>query len=183
MALFRRAKKKAEPPPDPAELVAGRKVSVLFVCMGNICRSPTAQGVFMHLVREQGLEELIGIDSAGTVSYHVGRSPDSRAQKAAGSRGYDLSEFRARLVSPTDCELFDYIVVMDETNMLDVRSVVPKSCWEKIHLFMDFDQSGRKGREVPDPYSGGANDFERVLDLVEKAASGLLNHIKTAHSL
>ncbi|HFD86692.1 MAG TPA: low molecular weight phosphotyrosine protein phosphatase [Gammaproteobacteria bacterium] len=183
MALFRRSRKKVVPEQDPADLVRGRKVSILFVCMGNICRSPTAQGVFTHLVKEQGLRDVIGIDSAGTVSYHVGRAPDSRAQKAAEGRGYDLSEFRARLVSAKDCELFDYILVMDETNLLDVRSVVPKSCWNKIHMFMDFDTSGRKGREVPDPYSGGANDFERVLDLVEKAASGLLEHIKVAHSL
>ncbi len=185
MGLFRRSKSKKnlDTPIDPATLVEGKTVSVLFVCMGNICRSPTAQGVFSRLVNEAGLEDKIGIDSAGTISYHVGRPPDSRAQTAAKERGYDLSEYRARLVEAIDCERFDYILVMDETNMLDVRSVVPKSCWGKLRLFLDFDPAGRKGREVPDPYSGGANDFERVLDLVEKAAAGLLDHMRKTHNL
>ena len=185
MGLFRRSKKKqAEmPKQDPAELVEGKKVSILFVCMGNICRSPTAQGVFSRLVEEAGLSDVIGIDSAGTVSFHVGSPPDARAQRAASERGYDLSDYRARLVEGRDCELFDYILVMDETNLLDVRGVVPQSCWHKIHMFLDFDPSGRKGREVPDPYSGGANDFERVLDLVERAAAGLLEHVRTTHNL
>jgi protein-tyrosine phosphatase len=168
---------------DPSELVKGKAVSVLFVCMGNICRSPTAQGVFSRLVEEAGLSDKIGIDSAGTLAYHVGKPPDPRAQNAANERGYDLSDFRARQVGGADCTLFDYILVMDETNMLDVSSVVPKSCWQKLHLFLDFDPAGRKGREVPDPYSGGANDFKRVLDLVEKAATGLLDHIRKTHDL
>ncbi len=185
MGLFRRSKQKKniDTPTDPATLVEGKSVSILFVCMGNICRSPTAQGVFSRLVKEAGLDDKIGIDSAGTISYHVGRPPDSRAQNAAKERGYDLSEYRARLVDASDCGHFDYILVMDETNMLDVRSVLPKSCWGKLHLFLDFDPTGRKGREVPDPYSGGANDFERVLDLVERAAAGLLEHIRKTHEL
>jgi protein-tyrosine phosphatase len=185
MGLFRRSrnKKNLDVPTDPSELVEGKAVSILFVCMGNICRSPTAQGVFARLVEEAGLTDQIGIDSAGTLSYHVGKPPDSRAQNAAKERGYDLSDFRARLVETKDCERFDYILVMDETNMLDVRSVVPKSCWHKLHLFLDFDSTGRKGREVPDPYSGGANDFERVLDLVERAAAGLLEQVRKTHDL
>lgn len=185
MGLFRRTKKKKYDviKQDIDAIVDGKKVSILFVCMGNICRSPTAQGVFARLVKEAGFEEAIGIDSAGTISYHVGRPPDARAQEAAEARGYDLSEFRARLVEPKDCERFDYILVMDETNMLDVRSMLPKSCWDKLHMFLDFDTSGRKGREVPDPYSGGADDFQRVLDLVERAAAGLLSHVRNAHNL
>ena len=185
MGLFRRSKKKQPEveQQDPAELVEGKKVSILFVCMGNICRSPTAQGVFSRLVEEAGLSDVIGIDSAGTVSFHVGRPPDARAQRAASERGYNLSEYRARLVNARDCELFDYILVMDETNMLDVRSMIPQSCWNKLHMFLDFDPSGRKGREVPDPYSGGSDDFERVLNLVERAAVGLLEHIRKAHGL
>lgn len=185
MGLFRRSRKKKnlDVQTHPGEVVEGKAVSVLFVCMGNICRSPTAQGVFSRLVEEAGLDDKIGIDSAGTLSYHVGKPPDSRAQTAANERGYDLSNYRARLVEASDCERFDYILVMDETNMLDVRSVVPKSCWSKLHLLLDFDPAGRKGREVPDPYSGGANDFERVLDLVERAAAGLLDHMRKAHDL
>jgi protein-tyrosine phosphatase len=162
--------------------VPRKDVSVLFVCMGNICRSPTAQGVFTQQVQAAGLEDAIAIDSAGTVPYHVGKAPDSRAQDAANQRGYDLSDLRARLVTRADGENFDYVLVMDETNLLDVRSVLAKSDWGKLHMFLDF-LPGPAGREVPDPYSGDKKNFTLVLDLVEEASAGLLKHIREAHTL
>ncbi len=157
------------------------KIRVLFVCMGNICRSPTAQGVFAKQVAQSGLGEVIEIDSAGTHAYHVGKAPDPRAQRAAKRRGYDLSRLRARKVQGEDCRAFDYIIVMDEMNLLDVRSNCPKDCWDRIRLFMDFSPQG--GGEVPDPYGGESADFERVLDLVEQAARGLLAHIRSTHGV
>jgi len=166
---------------EPVEMPR-KDVSVLFVCMGNICRSPTAQGVFTQQIQAAGLEDKIAIDSAGTVPYHVGKAPDSRAQSAASERGYDLSSFRARLVTRADGEIYDYLIVMDETNLLDVRSVLNKKDWPKLHMFMDF-MSGISGQEVPDPYSGGKDDFTHVLDLVEEASQGLLTHIRETHSL
>ncbi len=170
--LKKNVKKAVESPP--------KEVSVLFVCMGNICRSPTAQGVFTQLVEVAGLTDKIAIDSAGTVPYHVGKAPDSRAQSAATERGYDLSDYRARLVTRADGENFDYIIVMDETNLLDVRSVLAKKDWPKLHMFLDF-IPGPPGREVPDPYSGGQEGFTHVLDLVEEASRGLLQHIQEEH--
>ncbi|MGV6815663.1 MAG: low molecular weight protein-tyrosine-phosphatase [Thiotrichales bacterium] len=175
MAFFGKKKKSAAAGYEPQ--LDGCKVKVLFVCMGNICRSPTAQGVFQRLIAEKGLDDTICIDSAGTISYHVGRPPDERAQQAATERGYDLSEYRARRVTAEDAERFDYIVVMDETNMMDVRSEFPKDAWPRVKLFLDYSPGGRRGQEVPDPYSGGSADFELVLDLVEKAADGLLRQI------
>jgi len=160
-----------------------KEVSVLFVCMGNICRSPTAQGVFTQQVEAAGLTDKIAIDSAGTVPYHVGKAPDSRAQSAATERGYDLSDYRARLVTRADGENFDYLVVMDETNLLDVRSVLNKKDWQNLHMFLDFLPGSRPGREVPDPYSGGEEGFTLVLDLVEEASQGLLKHIQENHAL
>ncbi len=177
--LFKRDKKTPEPVAlQPSE----DKVSVLFVCMANICRSPTAQGVFTRLVEEAGLNDEIEIDSAGTISQYAGKPPDRRAQAAASERGYDLSTFRSRLVSKNDCSGFDYIIVMDETNLLDVRSICPKSCWRKIHLFMDF-APGQAGQDVPDPFAGDADDFDLVLDLAERGAAGLLAHIRENYEL
>ena len=159
-----------------------KNVSVLFVCMGNICRSPTAQGVFTQQVIAAGLEDAIAIDSAGTIPHHVGKSPDGRAQSAASERGYDLSSFRARLVTREDGRNYDYVVVMDEMNLLDVRSVLSKKDWRKMHMFLDF-LPGPAGREVPDPYSGGKNDFKLVLDMVEEASQGLLADIQGRYNL
>lgn len=181
MALFGRKKKVSNTGYEPS--LEGCKAKVLFVCMGNICRSPTAQGVFERLIKEKGLDDAICLDSAGTLSYHVGRPPDDRAQQAAEQRGYDLSEYRARQVASEDASRFDYIVVMDETNLMDVRGVFPKDAWPKVKLFLDFVGGGRRGREVPDPYSGGADDFEIVLNLVEKAAEGLLRQISRDFNL
>lgn len=149
---------------------------MLFVCMGNICRSPTAEGVFKHLVQQAGLNEDVFVDSAGTHDYHVGSPPDRRSQAAAHRRGYDLSSLRARKFGPRDCEEFDYVLVMDRGNYN--RAV--DSCGGasgNVRLLMEFAPSKRE-REVPDPYAGGAEGFERVLDLIEEACRGLLEDVK-----
>jgi protein-tyrosine phosphatase len=157
-------------------------VKVLFVCMGNICRSPTAHGVFRELVLREGLGEVIEIDSAGTHAYHVGEPPDRRAQQAAQRRGIDLADLRARRADPADFERFDYLVAMDQDNYHGLSSIAPEDAYDKIHMFMDFAPQMRT-REVPDPYYGGESGFEQVLDLVEAAAEGLLAEIRQRHGL
>lgn len=154
-----------------------QKISVLFVCMGNICRSPTAEGVFRKLIEEEGLVDHIHIDSAGTHAYHIGKSPDERAQRAAQSRGIDLSGLRARQVENSDFHEFDRILVMDRDNFDALRFVCPPSQQHKLALFLDH-APGQRVREVPDPYYGGAQGFEQVLDLVEEAARGLLDELR-----
>ncbi len=162
------------------EWVAMDKVKVLFVCMGNICRSPTAHGVFRKLVEDAQLHEKIVIDSAGTHAYHVGNPPDNRAQETAQSRGIDLSDLRARQAQSEDFGLFDYIVAMDQENFHGLMSLCPPGKEDHVHMFMDFAPNMRT-REVPDPYYGGASGFEKVFDLVEAAAKGLLEDIKRKH--
>lgn len=149
---------------------------VLFVCMGNICRSPTAEGVFKQLVAKNGLAADIESDSAGTHDYHIGDSPDARSQAAAARRGYDLGALRARQIAPDDFAAFDYVLAMDDTNLTALRRLCPAAHRERVKLFLEFaPEAGR--RDVPDPYYGGAQGFEDVLDLVELAAQGLLDHI------
>jgi|SRR5688572_1620144 protein-tyrosine phosphatase len=150
--------------------------SVLFVCTGNICRSPTAEGVFRHCVEKAGLADRIVSDSAGTHDYHVGEPPDPRTQAAARRRGYELCELRARRVRRDDFERFDYVLAMDETHLHHLERLCPPQHAHKLKLFLDFGAGG-ESREVPDPYYGGAEGFERVLDLVEGAAQGLLRHL------
>ena len=157
-------------------------VNVLFVCMGNICRSPTAQGVFERLVADNGLAAAIQVDSAGTHAYHIGEKPDERASAAALKRGVDLSTQRARRVSPDDFLVFDYIVAMDSSNFGDLASKCPTGHDSKLRLFMDF-ASDIEANEVPDPYYGGSTGFERVLDLIEVAAAGLLAEIRQQHRM
>lgn len=153
------------------------QVKVLFICMGNICRSPTAQGVFERYVEDAGLAGLIQIDSAGTHAYHMGEPPDPRAQAAATGRGYDLSSQRARRLIAQDLEEFDYVVVMDEDNLRDVQSIASPEHTRKLALFMSF--APEFGiTEVPDPYYGASAGFERVLDMIEQAAEGLLDDIQ-----
>ena len=147
--------------------------SVLFVCTGNICRSPTADGVFRHLVREAGLEARIRVDSAGTHDYHVGEPPDARAQHHARRRGYDLSELRARQVAREDFEAFDVVLAMDRGHLRILQRLSPPEHRHKLRLFMEF-ASARHRDEIPDPYYGGERGFEAVLDMVEDAARGLL---------
>jgi low molecular weight protein-tyrosine phosphatase len=154
-----------------------RKVRILFVCTGNICRSPTAEGVFRHFVKEAGLATDVTSDSAGTHGYHVGEAPDPRTQRAAESRGYDLAALRARQVSRNDFEDFDYVLAMDQANLLALQHFCPAQHSGKLRLFMEFGGDPAV-REVPDPYYGGAQGFERVLDLVERASRGLIKHIQ-----
>ncbi len=157
-------------------------VKVLFVCMGNICRSPTAQGVFEKLVSEHALAERIVIDSAGTHAYHIGEVPDARASAAAMRRGIDLSPQRARRVSPADFEQFDYVLAMDTSNYADLSDLCSPEQSPKLQLFLEF-ASVPGIKEVPDPYYGGATGFERVLDLIEEASAGLLETIRRQHGL
>ena len=152
-------------------------VRVLFVCMGNICRSPTAEGVFRTLVEAAGLDGRVQIDSAGTHDYHIGNPPDARAQAAAARRGYDLSKLRARQVEQGDFAAFDYLLAMDEHNRSLLLQQCPSEQRRKVRLLLEF-ATGNVPTEVPDPYYGGPQGFEQVLDLVENAAQGLLQHIK-----
>ena len=153
-------------------------VRILFVCMGNICRSPIAQGVFEDVARREGLEDQIFVDSAGTGNWHVGSPPDERAQRSASLRGLDLSAQRARQISRDDCDNFDYILTMDEENYRMVSSLCRGSA--VVRPFLDFATNSPE-REVPDPYYGGPDGFERVLDLVEEASEGLLDDIRERH--
>ena len=153
-------------------------VRVLFVCMGNICRSPVSQGVFENVLRREGLEREVFVDSAGTGHWHVGSPPDERAQRSAGLRGLDLGAQRARQISPEDCDDFDYILTMDEDNYRTVSALCRGSA--VVRPFLDFAPDSPE-RQVPDPYYGGPGGFERVLDLVEEASEGLLDDIRDRH--
>ncbi|MFK7885989.1 MAG: low molecular weight protein-tyrosine-phosphatase [Gammaproteobacteria bacterium] len=155
-----------------------RPKRVLFVCMGNICRSPTAEGVFINALEEAGLASNVLTDSAGTHAYHVNEPPDSRSQKAAKKRGVDLSAQRARRVEDTDFEEFDYIVAMDRDNLANLKARCPEQRQQRLHLFLDF-TTEHNGQDVPDPYYGGRRGFERVLDLVETASAGLIEHLQS----
>jgi len=152
------------------------KIAVLFVCMGNICRSPTAEGVFRHYVAEAGLEDFFEIDSAGTHAYHVGEPPDRRARLAAERRGFTLAHLRARRDAPEDFERFHYIIAMDQDNLLMLHEQADASQHDRIRLFLEFGSGPET--DVPDPYYGGATGFERVLDLVEDASRGLLESLR-----
>lgn len=153
------------------------KIGVLFVCMGNICRSPTAHGVFRHLVASSDLMDRIDIDSAGTHAYHVGNPPDPRTVSTARRRGIDLSDLRARQVDLGDLYQYDYVLAMDDYNLSLLHELAVPEVAHKIRLFLEFaPQSGR--REVPDPYYGGAEGFEQVFDLVQAASEGLLADIR-----
>jgi low molecular weight protein-tyrosine phosphatase len=153
-------------------------VRVLFVCMGNICRSPLAQGVFESVLERAGLQDEVYVDSAGTGNWHVGSPPDERASSAASVRGLNIDSQRARQISPEDCQGFDYILTMDNENYRVVSALCRGSA--VIRPFLDF-ATGSPEREVPDPYSGGPDEFEHVLDLVEDASEGLLDDIRDRH--
>ncbi len=153
-------------------------VRVLFVCAGNICRSPLAQGVFENVAEREGLGDEVYVDSAGTGTWHVGAPPDERAQRSAALRGLDLGSQRARRVTPEDCYAFDYVLTMDEDNYRAVDALCRGSA--VVRPFLDFAPDSPV-REVPDPYYGGPNGFERVLDLVEEASEGLLEDIRKRH--
>ncbi len=153
---------------------------VLFVCLGNICRSPTAHGVFETLVQQKRLSQVIAVDSCGTGDWHVGGAPDRRATQEAKRRGYDLSRQRARQVEREDFSRFDYILAMDKSNLAELQALRPLNHCGHLGLFLDF-ADGTDHVEVPDPYYGGTEGFTQVLDLVELASGGLLREICDAH--
>lgn len=155
-------------------------VKVLLICMGNICRSPTAHAVFRHLVTEHGLSEVIEIDSAGTHAYHIGNPPDNRSMQTARKRGIDMSDLRARQVDLGDFYHYDYLIAMDDYNMSLLTEQAPRDMKHKLSLFLSFAPHLNQ-REVPDPYYGGADGFELVFDMVQAASEGLLEHIKVQH--
>lgn len=165
-------RRKEAPVPEESDF------SVLFVCMGNICRSPTVEGVFRQVVAREIPDTKIGIDSAGTHAYHVGQPPDPRAQRAAQRRGIDLSESRARRIEEQDFVNFDLVIAMDPLNVAVMEEVCPAEERSRIRLLMEF--APEIGREdVPDPYYGGSNGFEYVLDLAEEASAGLITHVRS----
>ena len=155
---------------------SAKQARVLFVCLGNICRSPTAEIIFQHLVDKENLGHRIHIDSAGTGDWHIGKAPDSRARKAALARGYDMDHLRGRQVQSGDFREFDYVLAMDRENLANLQRIKPADFEGHLGLFLPFGNQGYD--EVPDPYYGGDEGFRRVLDLIESAASGLLQHIK-----
>jgi len=153
-----------------------KPVAICFVCLGNICRSPTAEAVMRAQVEAAGLSEWIAIDSAGTGDWHVGEAPDHRAQTAAGRRGYDLSALRARQIAAPDFERFDLVLAMDAANLDRLRELCPPALRSRVRLLMEFASAGRVS-EVADPYFGGGEGFELVLDQCEDACRGLLAHV------
>ena len=152
-------------------------VSVLFVCLGNICRSPTAEAVFRERVIAAGLEEQIRIDSAGTGDWHIGRAPDPRTREAAARRGYQMDSLRARQVGPQDFYEFDVVLAMDNANLADLQAMQPADVTVTLGRFLDY-ASGAAVSEVPDPYYGGEDGFDQVLDLIEGGADGLLDALR-----
>lgn len=157
-------------------------VSILFCCMGNICRSPTAEGVFRKKLILAGLAQQVRVDSCGTHAYHVGEAPDRRSQKHALARGYDLSPQRARQVDVTDFEKFDLILAMDEQNLANLRRICPKAYLGRLRLMLDFSTQLPAG-DVPDPYYGGDAGFEQVLDLIEEASDQLITYLRAEFGL
>jgi protein-tyrosine phosphatase len=151
-------------------------MKVLFVCLGNICRSPTAEGVLRVIAARDHPDLRLEIDSAGIADYHVGEPPDRRTVAAARRRGYDLSSLRARQVQPDDFRNFDFVLAMDRANLSELEARRIAGATAEVGLFMSF-APGSDYEEVPDPYYGGVEDFERVLDLCEAAARGLLSRL------
>jgi len=161
----------------------GKKIRVLFVCLGNICRSPLAEGVFRKIVRERGLEDCFEIDSAGTGPWHVGEPPDRRMQATANKHGVSLEGIRGRQISVKDLETYDYIFVMDKHNLHDVLYLDPEGKWgHKVQLFRVFDPEPGD-YQVPDPYYGGPQGFEHVYEVVERTAQALLDRLIEKHDL
>lgn len=153
------------------------KINVLFVCLGNICRSPTAHGVFESLVKESDLSDRVVVDSAGTSGWHIGAPADPRSSEVAARRGYDMSYIAARQVTAQDFDTFDYILAMDDQNLADLKALKPGGYVGKLDLFLNFSETF-KDQSVPDPYYGGEQGFETVLDMVEDGSKGLLNAIQ-----
>lgn len=158
-------------------IVSSGRINVLFVCTGNICRSPTAEGVFLHLVRSRNLADRIGVDSAGTGAWHVGQAPDPRSQETALARGIDISGQRARKVRREDFRDFDLILAMDSSHLLSLRAGCPAAHADRLRLFMEYaPETGIT--DVPDPYYGAGDGFTRVFEMIEAAAEGLMRNIE-----
>lgn len=152
-------------------------MKVLFVCTANICRSPTAEGVFQKMLAASNMAGKVEIDSAGTHRYHIGEPPDERATEHANARGYDLSTIRAREISPRDFEEFDFVLAMDAANIRHLKAMCPSRLSEKVELLLDYGSNDSE-HNVPDPYSGKARDFEKALDLIEDGCRGLLRYLE-----
>jgi protein-tyrosine phosphatase len=159
-------------------------IRVLMICMGNICRSPLAEGTFQALLEAEGLTQAIQVDSAGTHFYHVGCQPDPRSIEVAHQHELDITRQRARQLQSNDFEVFDYLLVMDKRNLRDASSLAPTpEKAKKLQLFLDYARDAFTETEVPDPYYGGDDGFEHVYQLVASASRGLLAHIKETHAL
>jgi len=155
------------------------RTSVLFVCLGNICRSPLAEGIFLHLVHEAGLTDRFEIDSAGTGAWHVGERPDARASMVASKHGVHLDS-RARQITSDDLDRFDYVIAMDRENLRNIERLADASGTDaEVHLLREYDNSA-DGDEVPDPYYGGASGFETVYEMVHRSCQNLLDQLKAA---
>lgn len=150
---------------------------VLLVCMGNICRSPTAEGILRHFIKINGLGDKVEVDSAGTHGYHVGEPPDPRTQRAALARGYNLSQMRARRVAPQDIEFFDLILAMDKINLDNLRRIAKPDRHDRLKLFMDYSKNFDDD-EVPDPFYGLGHGFDLIVDMVEDASQGVVDALK-----
>ena len=157
------------------------KTSILFVCMGNICRSPTAEGIFRHMLAEKNISDNFELDSAGTHAYHIGAAPDLRAQATAAARGIDLSDLKGRKVELSDFDEFDFVLAMDKDNYSILKEMCPPDKCQKLNLFLDFAKD-LDIEEVPDPYYGGTGGFEKVFDMLEQASFGLIEHIKNKNA-
>jgi protein-tyrosine phosphatase len=159
------------------------RVGVLFICLGNICRSPLAEGVFSGLVREAGLEHAFEIDSAGTSDYHEGNPSDPRTIEVARGRGVELTS-RSRPITDADVDAFDYLIVMDASNLRDVREFAdPVRPDARIHRLREFDSEAAGDLDTPDPYYGGESGFHLVQEIVERACAGLLAHLRAEHGI
>jgi len=155
-------------------------IRVLFVCLGNICRSPTAEGVFRDLIRREGLADRIVTDSCGTSDWHIGGPPDERATAEAAKRGIDLSDLRARQIHRDDFAAFEYVLGMDDANIAKLLALCPPARQDRVKLFLSFaPEVGRA--DVPDPYYGGADGFSKVFDMIDAASKGLLADIRSRH--
>lgn len=152
-------------------------IKVLFVCMGNVCRSPTAEGVLRHILRQKNLADKVEVDSAGTHGYHAGEAPDQRTRQAAAVRHYDISDMRARKVAGQDLDYFDLILAMDHNNLGVLKRICPPDKQDRLGLFMSYSKNFDDD-EVPDPYYGLGHGFDLVLDMIEDAAAGLVESLE-----
>lgn len=154
-----------------------RKIGVLFVCLGNICRSPSAQGIFQHQVDEARLGDFFLVDSCGTAPFNVGKSPDQRALKATRHYGYNIEAQIARQIDDDDYRTFDYIIPMDRKNMMSLTAWKPADYQGEIRLLMSYHPNNRGNTQIPDPYHEGAEQFFPIIETIEQACAGLLDHI------